>query len=331
MKAIIAEKYGPPEIFQLKEIEKPIPKNNEVLIKIYATTVTAGDCVRRSGKFPPFFWLPTRMMFGLRKPRKTIPGGTFAGEIESVGKNVSKFKKGDKVYGEAGLGMGACAEYICLPEEPLLAKKPSNISYKEAAGIPDGAATSLYFLRKANIQKGQEILINGASGGNGTYAVQIAKYFGAEVTGVCSTKNIELVKTLGADMVIDYTQEDFTKNDKKYDIIYDPVGKTSFTQCKESLKEEGYFVTTVPTLKIILQMMGNSIRGKKKVISGMPSNKDFSECLIYLNEIIKKGKIKTIIDKEYPLEKIADAHKYVEKGHKKGNVVLIVKEGEINE
>ncbi len=196
MKAIISEKYGSPEVFQLKEIEKPIPKDNEVLIRVHATTVTAGDCVRRTGKFPPLFWLPTRLMFGLTKPRKTVPGGTVAGKIESVGKNVKLFNKGDQVYGEAGLGMGACAEYICLPEKPLLAIKPTNMTYDEAAGVPDGAITSLYFLRKGNIGEGQKILINGASGSNGTYAIQLAKYFGAEVTGVCSTTNVELAKYL---------------------------------------------------------------------------------------------------------------------------------------
>jgi NADPH:quinone reductase-like Zn-dependent oxidoreductase len=322
LKAIVSEIYGTPDVFQLKEIKKPFPKDNEVLIKIYATTVTAGDTVRRSGKYPLLFWFPTRLMFGLRKPRKTIPGGTLAGEIEEVGKNVKLFKKGDQVYGEAGLGMGACAEYICLPEKPLLALKPNNMTFEEAAGVPDGAITSLYFLRKGNIKEGQKVLINGASGGNGTYAVQLAKYFGTEVTGVCSTKNIELVKSLGADKVIDYTKEDFTKKDEKYDIIYDPVGKTSFSKCKNSLNSNGFFLTTVPNLRIILQALWTSILGNKRVISGMPPSSTFSDELIFLKGIIEEGKLKTIIDRSYPLEQLADAHKYVEKGHKKGNVVI---------
>ena len=324
MKAILAERYGSPEVFQLKEIKKPTPKDNEVLIEIYATTVTAGDTVRRSGKYPLLFWLPTRLMFGLIRPRKTIPGGTLAGEIKEVGKSVKLFKKGDQVYGEAGLGMGTCAEYICLPEKPLLALKPTNMTFEEAAGVPDGAITSLYFLRKGKIKEGQKVLINGASGGNGTYAVQLAKYFGTEVTGVCSTKNIELVKSLGADEVIDYTKEDFTKNNQTYDIIYDPVGKTSFSKCKKSLKKEGFFLTTVPTLRIMLQALRTSIIGKKRVISGMPPASTFSEELIFLNSIIEDGKLKTIIDRSYPLEKLAEAHKYVEKGHKKGNVAIII-------
>jgi len=277
VKAIIAKEYGSPDVFLLKEITKPFPKDNEVLIKIYATTVTAGDTVRRSGKYPLFFWLPTRMMFGIWKPRRIIPGGTLAGEVEAVGKDVKLFKKGDRIYGEAGLGMGACAEYICLPEKPLLALKPNNMSFEEAAGVPDGATTSLYFLRKGRIKEGQEVLVNGASGGNGTYAIQLAKYFGAKVTGVCSSKNLELVKSLGADKVIDYTKEDFTKNNQTYDIIYDPVGKISFSKCKNSLKKNGFFLTTVPTLRIILQGLRTAIFGKKRVISGMPPASTFSE------------------------------------------------------
>ena len=324
MKAVLAEKYGSSDIFKLKEIAKPTPEDNEVLIKIHATTVTAGDTIRRSGKYPLLFWLPTRLMFGLFKPRKIIPGGTLSGEIEEIGKNVKLFKKGDLVYGEAGLGMGACAEYICLPEKPLLALKPNNMTHEEAAGVPDGAATSLYFLKKGKIKEGQKVLINGASGGNGTYAVQLAKHFGAEVIGVCSTKNIELVKSLGADKVIDYTKEDFTQNTKKYDIIYDPVGKTSFSKCKKSLKKNGYFLTTVPTLRIILQALRTSIVGNRKVITGMPPASTFSEELNFLKGIIEKGKLRTVIDQYYSLEQLADAHSYVEKGHKKGNVVITI-------
>jgi 2-desacetyl-2-hydroxyethyl bacteriochlorophyllide A dehydrogenase len=322
MRAIVWTEYGPPDVLQLQEVAKPIPKDNEVLIRIHATTVIPGDCVARSGTYPPLYWLPMRVMRGLRKPRITIPGSELAGEVEAVGKDVKLFKKGDQVFGDSGFGLGAYAEYLCLPEDGWVAIKPANMTYGEAAAAVEGALTALHFLRKGNIQSGQKVLINGASGSIGTFAVQLAKYFGAEVTGVCSTTNLELVKSLGADQVIDYTKEDFTQSGQTYDIIFDAVGKSSFSRCKGSLKKKGFYLTTVPTLAVILQMLWTSKIGSNKVISGFAGVK--AEDLIFLRELIEAGKIESVIDRRYPLEQIAEAHRYVDEGHKKGNVVITV-------
>jgi NADPH:quinone reductase-like Zn-dependent oxidoreductase len=323
MKAIVCPKYGPPEVLQLKEVAKPTPKNNEVLIRIFATTVSSGDMRIRSFKVPPLPWLPMRIMLGLRGPRKKILGFTLAGEIESVGKDVKLFKEGDQVFAATGFGFGAHAEYKCLPEDGVLAIKPVNMTYEEAATIPFGGLVALHFLKKGNIKKGQKVLIYGASGSLGTAAVQLAKYFGAVVTGVCSTTNLELVKSLGADKVIDYTQEDFTKSGQTYDVIFDTVGKSSFSGSIRSLKKKGFYLRAVHMeLLPIVRGLWTSMTSSKKIIGGVASEK--TEDLIFFKELIEARKFKPVIDRTYPLEQIAEAHRYVEKGHKKGNVVITV-------
>lgn len=319
MNAIVYTKFGPPDVLQLKEVEKPTPKDDEVLVRIYATTVAAEDPgLRRSPG-----------LNGLRKPKKPILGFYLAGEVEAVGKEVKRFKKGDKVYGNTGLSLlGTYAEYICMPENGALVSKPVNMTYAEAAAVPNGALTALPFLRdKGNIQSGQKVLVNGASGAVGTSAVQLAKFFGAEVTGVCSTKNLELVKTLGADKVIDYAKEDFTISGLTYDIIFDAVGNSSFSTCKGSLTESGVYLTTIPSLAVVFQSLWTSLVGSKKVrfaTTGLRPASEKTKDLVFINELIEAGKLKAVIDRRYPLEQIAQAHQYVEKGHKRGNVVISV-------
>ena len=324
MKAIVSTQYGTPDVLQLKEVEKPVPKDHEVQIRVYVTTVTAADTMIRKGI--PLFG---RLFLGLRRPKKPIPGTGFAGKIEKVGKQVKLFKEGDEVFGETGVEFSAHAEYVCIPEEGVIAAKPANLTYEEVAPVSDGALTSLNFLKEvAKIQAGQRVLINGASGGLGTAAVQLAKHFGAIVTGVCSSVNIEMVKSLGADEVIDYTVTDFTKTGETYDIIFDTVGKLSFSACKGSLTKSGVYISPVLGLSLLFQMFWTSLFGSKKAkfsATGLLPPSELRILLKELKQLLEAGIIKTIIDRRYPLEQVKDAHRYVDTGRKKGNVIIMVK------
>jgi NADPH:quinone reductase-like Zn-dependent oxidoreductase len=328
MKAIIWTEYGPPEVLQLKEVEKPSPKDNEILIKIHATTVTAGDSEMRSLKFPFYLSLPMRFWIGLTKPREnTIPGTELAGEIEAIGKDVKSFKVGDQVFGAAGMSFGTNAEYICFPEKPDemeggVAIKPANMSFEEAATVPFGGRDALHFLRLGNIQPGQKMLINGAGGSIGTFAIQLARLMGAEVTAVDSGAKLDMLRSLGADQVIDYTREDFTQSGVVYDVIFDVVGTVALSRADRALKEDGTYLLANP-------MRGQMVRGplkrmtsRKKVIMQTASG-DLKD-LNYLRNLIEEGKLKTVIDRTYPLEQIVEAHRYVDSGGKLGNVVITV-------
>jgi len=319
MQAVVYKEYGPPDVLQLQEVTKPTPKDNEVLVRIHATTVSATDSHYRQAD-------PSIIRFtnGLTRPKNIILGSALAGEVEAVGREVTLFKKGDQVVGSSNATFGTHAEYKCLPEDGVLTKIPAGLSFEEAVCIPE-ALTPLYFLRDlANVQGGQKVLINGASGALGTFAVQLAKQFGAEVTGVCSTANLELVKSLGADEVIDYTEEDFAQNEESYDVIFDAVGKSSFSDCKSALKEGGIYLTVNLSPAIISQMLWTSKFGHKKAMIGFAGLNQSKESLVYLIELAEAGELKTVVDSRYPIEKIAAAHRHVDSGRKKGNLVVTV-------
>jgi len=315
MKAIELTKYGAPEFLQMNEVEKPSPKDKEILIKIHASSVSSGDA--RMRRADPFI---IRLIFGFKRPRKPVLGVVVAGEIEAIGTSVSNYKIGDQVFGSSGMNFGAHAEYVSVPEDAVLALKPGNMSYEEAAAIPFGATASMHFLRIANIQQGQKVLIYGASGALGTMAVQLARNYGAEITAVCSTANVELMKSLGADHVIDYTQEDFTMNGKKYDVVFDTIGKSSLRKALKSLSDNGHLLLASAGIGT---MIGGSVKSmfiNKKIVSGVI--KETVKDMNFFKQLIENGKLKAVIDRTYPLEQIAEAHAYVDKGHKKGNVII---------
>jgi NADPH:quinone reductase-like Zn-dependent oxidoreductase len=317
MKAIVYRKYGPPEVLQPEEIPKPIPVDDEVLVKVFATTVTSGDWHLR--KADPFL---VRLFNGFFKPRKwTILGSEFSGAIEAIGANVKRFKVGDRVFGSTGMALGSYAEYICLPQDGILEKTPSNLDRNEAAAVFFGGNTALHFFRKAKIKEGQEVLVYGASGSVGTAAVQLAKYYGTRVTAVCSTANVDLVRSLGADAVVDYTKNDFSKSGKTYDIVFDTVGKSPFMGSVRSLRNNGYYLRAVHTdLVPVLLGLWISLTSKKSVIGGIAVER--SDDLVLLKELIEAGKYRPVIYKRYPMEQMADAHRHAEQGHKRGNVVI---------
>lgn len=322
MKAIICTKYGSPEVLKIVDVEKPTPKNNEVLIKIFATTVTIADCRVRGFNVPASFWLPAKLALGFSRPRKSILGGELSGLIEAVGKDVKKFKIGDKVFAFAGHNFGAYAEYRCMDMNDCIALIPDNLNFEQAAALSFGGITALQFLRKGDIKHGDKVLIYGASGSVGTYAVQLAKYFGAEATGVCSTKNLEMVKSLGADKVIDYTTTDFSKLGEDYDMIFDTVGKGSISGTIKSLKPTGKYIHAVTTPATEIKIRLRLLRSKKKLIGGTFTPN--VEQIDFLKKLVEKGNIKPIIDKIYPFDQIIEAHRYVDLGHKKGNVVISI-------
>lgn len=320
MKAIVYERYGPPDVLQLKEVEKPTPKNKEVLIKIHATTVTSGDWRVRSLNVPAGFGLIMRLVFGVSRPKQPILGSELAGVIESVGKDVRKFKVGDPVFAFSDAALGCHAEYKCMAEDGAIVPKQSSLTFEEAAALSFGGTTALDFLRRGKLQRGESVLINGASGAVGTAAVQLAKHFGAHVTGVCSTANVELVRSLGARHVIDYTQEDFTQNGETYDVIIDTAGTAPFSRSKASLKERGRLLMVLGGLPDMLQIPWVSMTSRKKIIAGPAAG--CAEDLRFLAGLAEAGEFKPVIDRCYPFEQIAEAHRYVDTGHKKGNVVI---------
>jgi len=330
VKAIVYTEYGSPDVLKLAEVAKPTPRDNEILVNVHAVSVKIGDIWARNvkaispGQFSMSFplWVLTRLMFGVHKPKKNILGAEFAGVVEAAGNNVTLFKKDDQVFGYRGPAFGANAEYLCMPEHGVVALKPVNMTFDEAATVPYGALTALNLLRKVNIQRGQKILINGASGGIGSYAMQLAKHYGAEVTGVCGTPRVALVRALGASHVIDYTKEDFTQNGKTYDVIFDVLGKTSFSRCQSSLTENGIYLLASFKMPQLWQMLTTSMRHGRKVVCALSSETPAD--LLSIKELVEAGEIKTIIDKRFPLAQTADAHRYMEAGQRVGNVVIVV-------
>lgn len=319
MRAIVYDRFGPPEVLRLEEVGKPTPRDDEVLIRIHASTVTAAECMMRSGR--PLWG---RVVLGFRRPRRKMRtlGLELAGEIESVGTDVRRFRPGDEVFGFAGFRVGACADYLCLPEKASLAHKPPNTTYEEAAAAVDGATTALFFLRdKGKTQRGEKVLVIGASGSIGTYAVQLAKHLGAAVTGVCSGRNADLVRSLGADDVIDYTREDFTGSGRRYDVVFDTVGRSSFAACRGSLTTAGRYLATTGLVNYPLAAW-TAVRRGPRVITGMSVEK--TAALAFLRDLIEAGRLRIVIDRRYPLAQAVDAHRYVEQGHKSGNVVIAV-------
>ena len=328
MKAVVCTKYGPPEVLQVREVAKPVPKDKEILIRIHTASINYGDILVRNFRYTPVnkfnmplpLWLPTRLMFGYFEPKQKILGSEFAGVIEATGKAVKKFKEGDPVFGYRGQLMGTHAEFLAMPEDGLVAIKPEAISFDEACTIPYGATTALNILKKARIQKMQKVLIIGASGSIGSAAVQFAKNYGADVSGVCGTPRIDFVKALGADKVFDYNKEDFTKNNETYDLIFDILGKSTFSGCKKSLNSQGIYLRASFKTRELFQMLWTSFYGNKKVICAVTPEK--IENLIEVKALIEAGKIKSIIDKRFSMEQASEAHKYIEEGRKKGNVIL---------
>ncbi|MGH3087224.1 MAG: NAD(P)-dependent alcohol dehydrogenase [Gammaproteobacteria bacterium] len=320
MKAIVYTQYGSPDVLHLEEVEKPAPEDNEVLIKTHATTVTSGDWRVRSLNVPAGFGLISRLVFGVSRPKQPILGTELAGEIEAVGKDVSKFKVGDQVFAFSGAGMGCHAEYKCMPEDGAVALKPPNLTYDEAAAISFGGTTALDFFRRGRLQSGERVLVNGASGGVGTAAVQLARHFGADVTGVCSAANVELVRSLGATQVIDYTKEDFTRNGQTYDVIVDTVGTAPFSRSKGSLKEGGRLLLVLGGLPDMLPIPWVSLTSSKKIIAGPAAER--ADDLRFLAELAQAGEFRPVVDRRYPFEQIAEAHRHVDTGRKKGNVII---------
>jgi NADPH:quinone reductase-like Zn-dependent oxidoreductase len=327
MKAIVFTEYGSPDVLQLKEVAKPTPKENQILVRVRATPVNYGDLTARDFAHSQFnmpapLYLPARLAFGWNRPRIQILGSELAGDVEAVGKAVTKFKPGDAVMAYVGMKMGANAEYICLPESGTIAIKPVNVGYAEAAALPYGAIMAVSLLQKAKLKPGQKILINGASGGIGAMAVQLAKHYGAEVTGVCGAARLDYVKALGADKVIDYKKQDFTQNGETYDVIFDILGRSSFARCKNSLTPNGIYLLASFKSRALWDMFWTSFASPKKVICAMADEK--AENLVFVKELVEEGKIKAIVDRRFPLEQTAEAHRYIESGGRQGNVVLIL-------